>query len=403
MARPIATLVLILVDAGFLTARKTYAPYDISESSILSYTLSLDDFRRHGGRHPFYRQVRSGLALAMLVRIHDKQSIFHHPVLPTRWSHEKARTVPKPDSAQVLVYFLLAAFWETECLRIRQDLQYVRSYAMREAGERSFSLLIAVRSHLGHVRNGISSTREAMSHDMRASAENGWFVQRQDNGYEHQNNPPREFKKRRKCGKYPAILAFSAGDKPSLFDWRDLPTLLSQLEDWIDVIGKVVNEEIQIAIGAVQVEDARVMKRQTERTVVLGALAAIYLPMTLVTGIFGMNISDITGTTTVPPDKWSVVNAWGIVFGATLGIILLYMALKLLLHGWRILRLISRKFSDRLFEDRWLRSAPTRFAIETLNDSKDLLMNMAVRAVLLRIRRVVQRVKELDLEAQKRD
>jgi Mg2+ and Co2+ transporter CorA len=65
------------------------------------------------------------------------------------------------------------------------------------------------------------------------------------------------------------------------------------------------------------------MKRQTEWMVVLALLAAIYLPMTLVTGIFGMNISEINHDDSLP-DRWSTVKVWGVVFGATVGCILIY-------------------------------------------------------------------------------
>lgn len=73
-----------------------------------------------------------------------------------------------------------------------------------------------------------------------------------------------------------------------------------------------LNEEIQVAIGAVQVNDAQVMRRQTNVTVVLTILAAIYLPMTLVTGIFGMNVVEVSQ---IPhaPRAWWVVVTWAAV------------------------------------------------------------------------------------------
>lgn len=82
-----------------------------------------------------------------------------------------------------------------------------------------------------------------------------------------------------------------------------------------------------------QVEDAKTMKRQTEWVVVLAVLAAIYLTLTLVTGIFGMNITEInTGETR--PDRWSTVKAWAVVFGATIGGILVYIAVRKPIKRW---------------------------------------------------------------------
>lgn len=71
-------------------------------------------------------------------------------------------------------------------------------------------------------------------------------------------------------------------------DIRELPDLLKEFGEMIKAMTQSVNEEIQVVIGSVQIEDAKVMRRQTEWTVVLAILAAIYLPMTLVTGILGM-------------------------------------------------------------------------------------------------------------------
>jgi membrane protein YqaA with SNARE-associated domain len=99
-----------------------------------------------------------------------------------------------------------------------------------------------------------------------------------------------------------------------------------------------------VVIGSVQVEDARTMKRQTEWTVVLAVLAAIYLPMTLVTGIFGMNITEIN-TDATRPDKWWTVKVWGLVFGATLGIILVYVLARWLVQDvLKRFEKVSKKF-----------------------------------------------------------
>jgi membrane protein implicated in regulation of membrane protease activity len=86
------------------------------------------------------------------------------------------------------------------------------------------------------------------------------------------------------------------------------------LEKRLDAIKEDLNEEIQVTVGTVQVHDAQVMKeqaavtaRQTTWTVALTVLAAVYLPMTLVTGIFGMNITEISSEATAPNAWWAVV------------------------------------------------------------------------------------------------
>lgn len=135
---------------------------------------------------------------------------------------------------------------------------------------------------------------------------------------------------------------------------RDIPVLLKEYEERLRTMSKTVNEEIQLVIGSVQVEDARVMRRQTEWTVVLAVLASIYLPMTLVTGIFGMNITEI-GDDKTAPDRWSVVKAWGVVFGANIGSIFVCIVVRSLLSYWRVGRMLFTRRMRRIRGGRFYR------------------------------------------------
>jgi Mg2+ and Co2+ transporter CorA len=56
-------------------------------------------------------------------------------------------------------------------------------------------------------------------------------------------------------------------------------------------------------------------ERSGANQLVLTVLAAIYiyLPMTLVTGIFGMNITEMSSEATAP-DAWWAFRAWAVVF-----------------------------------------------------------------------------------------
>lgn len=98
---------------------------------------------------------------------------------------------------------------------------------------------------------------------------------------------------------------------------------LAQLEERLGVIAKTVNEEIQLFIGLVSIrdsevlledsrimrEDSQIMKQQAARTTLLTTLAVIYLPLQLITGIFGMNIKEITGDGI--PRWWACLAALG--------------------------------------------------------------------------------------------
>jgi len=382
-------IVLVLVDAAFDISQDVYVPYKLPRSGTLPAGLPSSHRRILQERHGFSRKAQPRFALAALLRAYSKQSVFDPPVLHMEWNVESQKL--EPDSGRILVAFMNAAFWELECLRLQEDMQYVRSHAMQNPGERSFPILLGIRGHLSRVSDGLKKTRMSISRAREGRSFNhGWFVARKDGRYDHQLGVP---PKLRKDDNLPVAMVSSTDARPCFLDWRELPDMLDQLGKWIDLSTKLVNEEIQLVIGAVQIEDARVMKRQTERTVVLGVLAAIYLPMTLVTGIFGMNITEIT-TDESAPNRWSVVKAWGVAFGATLSIVLLYMAFRVLHRCW----LIARYFHRRAYEDREYRWWEE--GIEKLHEIRQALQNWSlVRTVSASIRRV----RELDLEAQKMD
>lgn len=112
---------------------------------------------------------------------------------------------------------------------------------------------------------------------------------------------------------------------------------LAQLEDRLGVIAKTVNEEIQLFIASVSVrdsevmladskimrEDSQIMKQQAARTTLLTTLAVIYLSLQLITGIFGMNIREITGDGV--PRWWACLAALGAGGGLTF---LVYLTVK---------------------------------------------------------------------------
>lgn len=118
----------------------------------------------------------------------------------------------------------------------------------------------------------------------------------------------------------------AAPQQPVDFTRTHLESLQS-LQERLDAIKEDLNEEIQLAIGSVQVHDAQTMKKQTTWTVVLTVIAAIYLPMTLVTGIFGMNITEISAEARAP-NAWWAFGAWAVVFAVTLAGILLYVVVR---------------------------------------------------------------------------
>ena len=76
-----------------------------------------------------------------------------------------------------------------------------------------------------------------------------------------------------------------------------------------------LNDEIHLVIGAVTVQDSDASKRQAERATLLTLVAAVYLPLTLVTSIFGMNIREIDGDLLT---YRACLKALGVVLGCTI-------------------------------------------------------------------------------------
>jgi hypothetical protein len=83
--------------------------------------------------------------------------------------------------------------------------------------------------------------------------------------------------------------------------------------DWIDERAKalmpLLNEHLQLIMTTMSIEqtnmalaDAKVSKKNNERSTVFAGLATLYLPLSLTTGFFGMNLHDMTNTS--PQMRW---------------------------------------------------------------------------------------------------
>lgn len=275
-------------------------------------------------------------------------------------------------SHEVFRWLLFASSWQRSAERLESTLRDLQQEATTIAGDQAFARLTALRRQLAGAYGMLADAQELMKDELQASykewdvdgnvlnAEEFWSLERSQRVAMHLQN------------------------QRKLIDLRDIPALLEELLGRINTMTQTVNEEIRMVIGSVQVEDARVMRRQTEWTVVLAALAAIYLPMTLVTGIFGMNITEI-GDMTTAPDRWSVVKAWGIVFGATMGSVFVYAVVRYILRYRRVGRMMLRKFGGGWLYRRFLAL-------------KARLQRLWLYRTLYRLK---EKMKEWDVEAQK--
>jgi len=100
--------------------------------------------------------------------------------------------------------------------------------------------------------------------------------------------------------------------------WSDA---LQSANAGLHALQRELNDEIHLVIGAVTVQDSDTSKRQAERATLLTLVAAVYLPLTLVTSIFGMNIREIDGDLLT---YRACLKALGVVLGCTIVFALAY-------------------------------------------------------------------------------
>jgi hypothetical protein len=102
----------------------------------------------------------------------------------------------------------------------------------------------------------------------------------------------------------------------------DLQRLTTSALDECANLRTLIDETIQLVMGTITIKESQTSRINSERATVLTLLACIYLPLSLVTGIFGMNIKEINGGT---PSWWFCLVALAVIaFGTLVLGLLLY-------------------------------------------------------------------------------
>jgi hypothetical protein len=276
--------------------------------------------------HEYWRRSAGHMTtfVLQLLRHHTAQSVFNPRAIPHLWSGDDS------NSASIFGLLLAESTWRLAVSTLETTMQSLRHKATKLAGDEAFPMLTAFRREVSDIQMLMTESRKRCIEIVEGAE--CWRVDGSIvNAYQFWSQKP-------------SVATAALLRHAQSLDIRNLPDSLERLESRINAVMKTINEEIQVVIGSVQVEDAKTMKRQTDKmkrqtewTVVLAVLAAIYLPMTVVTGIFGMNIREMESQTTMP-DRWSVFKAWGVAFGATLGGILAYTIWR-----WPVRRLLNRR------------------------------------------------------------
>ena len=241
---------------------------------------------------------------------------------------------------------MATAAYQARVTNLEMEFLEKRQMGTQADNEEAFSLLT-------NLRRVLTSNHEYMARSRILIVE--YVNSSQAHGYQDQKSSAEQTQMSMEETKSP-----TEDEAPKKFSTRgsqearstDISKLLEKfegLDNKLRAIIAALNDEIGVVIGSVQIQDAKDARRQAELTVqltestkrqtdvsvrqtgwtvVLAALAAFYLPMTLVTGIYGMNIEEISEDK--GPNWWWMVVTWAVTMIVTVGSIGRYA-----LEEWR--------------------------------------------------------------------
>ncbi|KAK4542278.1 hypothetical protein LTR36_006931 [Oleoguttula mirabilis] len=162
----------------------------------------------------------------------------------------------------LLLYTLSASMCRANVRQMRERIHHLSFVEIRDPNERINSQLHDVREHLACLKAGVTQT---ITWAPRGLDEYFKFY------HKHGSKAP-----------------------PPVEKLRELLAEVRELE-------AVTMETFQLLMSSLSVRDSQVSIQQSRRATLLTALAFVYVPLSFVTGIFGMNIKEINGS---PLDVW---------------------------------------------------------------------------------------------------
>jgi hypothetical protein len=270
-------------------------------------------------------------ASGYVVPLHFARTLFRHYTIHS--------VIALPEAA--CKYVLSAAAFQALVPNLEVQLLRRRQRAAQTDNERAFSMLTNFRRDLINIHHTMANASESLVlHALWVEALQTHANQEEKSSTQHTQSPAEDTmvgsSSMKAAPKFATHWTGLRKSKPA--DLSKLSETFSDLDARLRAIISALNDDIQIVIGSVQIQDAKAMKRQadltmqltettmrqtevsvrqTRWTVALAVLAALYLPMTLVTGIYGMNIREITGGE--GPNWWWVVVTWAVTMVITVG------------------------------------------------------------------------------------
>ncbi|KAK5134758.1 hypothetical protein LTR08_006133 [Meristemomyces frigidus] len=179
---------------------------------------------------------------------------------------------------QPFLYLLSSSLWQTNLNRLHDEIKHVSFEEIRMPSMKTNEHLHDLRQLLASLREGVQETNTYMPTTL-----SDFYDHVPDIGYGGVGylSPARE---------HLCILE----------DAAKLETLLM--------------ETFQLLMSSLSIRDSQTSIQQSRRGTVLTVLAFIYVPLSFITGIFGMNIEEVNGS---PLKVWVCFVALGVVIGTT--------------------------------------------------------------------------------------
>lgn len=220
-------------------------------------------------------------------------SLAHGPV-----SIAPQAIVPPPlaTAPQPLAYLLATSAWTSNVDYLRETINDVSFVEVPAPNHTTNEKLHNLREHLIRIQHGVSETLTWVPKGLES-----YFLDGENTTYDR-----------------PAVSSPIERLKAMRLECKDLQTFLM--------------ETFQILMSSLSTMDSQTSIQQSKRGTLVAVLATVYVPLSFVTGIFGMNVSEINGS---PLSVWVCFATLAVVVLLTATAFILYRGVKKSLTGRR--------------------------------------------------------------------
>lgn len=195
------------------------------------------------------------------------------------WHLEVLFGQPQALPIQPFLYLLVNSLWQTNLSWVDRKLKEVSFTEIRSPDDQTAQKLHDLRESIANIRARVSETQLHMSSSLDAYYDT--FGKIKNRHYKTYHSPSENFR---------------------------------EILESADKLDRFLMETFQLLMSTLSVRDSQISIRQSRRGMLLTVLAFVYVPLSFITGIFGMNVKEINGS---PLSIWVCFVALGVVVAAT--------------------------------------------------------------------------------------